>query len=360
MQIRIFKDGQQRGPYSSDEVCRFIDNGTYNLNDLGWDNQKNKWVPLTQLLNISPAPSGRSLSHRIQTTPPSSSAVKAGWICLGLGICTFWFFGIGFTFFSVTIILSIFAMCTNQVKEGVILLVSSLVTGAVCSAIFFFLILGASGAVAKKLTENLNNQMQQIKVPPPVTFSSLQSPITFSTPIPSRGRFIKPTEFLNSKEAMTARDISALLGSGIHQSEIIQEVHERGLAKAIVGYEANQLSRVGATPALISELGNYDYVLTDDEYQNYLNRVSKRDRDAANTHQAQQLQENQKKMAELAEQQRLQQEHLANVAKMQQDASAKAANDARMDNDIKLFWLKANDKNSRGYLPGNPQSPTNN
>jgi len=36
MQMRIYKDGKQRGPYSEAEVARFIHNGAYNKHDLGF------------------------------------------------------------------------------------------------------------------------------------------------------------------------------------------------------------------------------------------------------------------------------------------------------------------------------------
>jgi hypothetical protein len=71
-----------------------------------------------------------------------SSAVRAGWICLILGFFTFWIFGLGFVFFSATIVLAIVAMCTNQVGQGVTLLVASIASLAICVVIFMLLILG--------------------------------------------------------------------------------------------------------------------------------------------------------------------------------------------------------------------------
>ncbi len=53
-----------------------------------------------------------------------SSAMMAGWICLGLCFCTFWVFGVGFVFFPITMFLAVVAMCAHQVKQGVILLLS--------------------------------------------------------------------------------------------------------------------------------------------------------------------------------------------------------------------------------------------
>jgi hypothetical protein len=91
------------------------------------------------------------------STPAKSSAVKAGWICLLLGYLTFWIFGFGFLFFSVTIILSIVAMCTNQVQQGIILLISSIASIAICVLIFFALIVGSIGAAANKASKDLKS-----------------------------------------------------------------------------------------------------------------------------------------------------------------------------------------------------------
>jgi len=92
---------------------------------------------------------------------PMSSAVKAGWICLGLGACFFWT-GIGFVFFSVGIILGVVAMATNQVKRGLILLVSSLVSLALFALIFFALIVGTVGVAAKKAVNDAKERRSHL------------------------------------------------------------------------------------------------------------------------------------------------------------------------------------------------------
>src|SRR5215467_4834513 len=62
-----------------------------------------------------------------------SSAVKAGWICLILGFLTFWIFGFGFIFFLASFVLAIVAMSSNQVGQGIALLVSSVASGVMCA-----------------------------------------------------------------------------------------------------------------------------------------------------------------------------------------------------------------------------------
>ena len=74
---------------------------------------------------------------------PKSSAVTAGWICLAIGFGTFWIFGLGFAFFSIAMVCAVVAMCTNQLQRGLILLLSSFASLAICAVIFFVAIFGA-------------------------------------------------------------------------------------------------------------------------------------------------------------------------------------------------------------------------
>ena len=56
---------------------------------------------------------------------PKSLAVMAGWICVAIGFA------------------QLVAMCTNQVQRGLILLLSSLASLAICAVIFFLAIFEA-------------------------------------------------------------------------------------------------------------------------------------------------------------------------------------------------------------------------
>jgi len=94
------------------------------------------------------------MSATAVATAPTSSATKAGWVCVVLGFLTFWIFGLGFVFFSVAVVCAVVAMRTNQVQRGLILLVSSLVSLAMCGVLFMFLVVGTVvggiGAAAQK------------------------------------------------------------------------------------------------------------------------------------------------------------------------------------------------------------------
>lgn len=73
----------------------------------------------------------------------------AGVICLIFSLCTFWIFCLGFWFFGVADILAIVAMCTHQVKQGLLLLVASFVSALICVLIFFVQALGTAVSAAE-------------------------------------------------------------------------------------------------------------------------------------------------------------------------------------------------------------------
>lgn len=95
---------------------------------------------------------------------PITSALKAGWICFGLGLSISWFFPLGNAFFTLAIITAVVAMCTHQVNRGLTLLLTSVAGIALSTLIFVTLILGVirSGttAVARDL-QRLDTTAQQ-------------------------------------------------------------------------------------------------------------------------------------------------------------------------------------------------------
>ncbi|MDB6170932.1 MAG: hypothetical protein JWL59_243 [Chthoniobacteraceae bacterium] len=96
-----------------------------------------------------------------------------------------------------------------------------------------------------------------------------------AVPLPE-GRMIKPREVLKAEEALTLIDLSQLLRSGLSDREIIEDVRRRGLVEALNESGERYLQAYRASPALITTLRNYDYVLTDVERQNYYARSSAR------------------------------------------------------------------------------------
>jgi len=94
--------------------------------------------------------------------PVMTSALKAGWICFGLGAAVAWIFPPGYGFYSIALILAIIAMCTHQVNRGIILLLSSFVGIGTSAMISFFLAVGlVSAAVAPAVAKAQKMQAEQ-------------------------------------------------------------------------------------------------------------------------------------------------------------------------------------------------------
>jgi len=349
MQIRIYKDGEQRGPYTEQEVARFIKNGAYDKHDLGFTDRYGKWLPLSELLNPSAG---------LEAASAKSSAVKAGWICLAIAFCTFWIFGIGFVFFSVTMVLAVVAMCTHQINQGIALLVSAILGLAVCWVISFFLIVGTTAVAFNKATQRIQKMPQspiQMAVPSSFQYSASPSrpqtiqPIAF-TPTKLQGRFIKPADVLNSQEALIASDVLLMVRSGMLQNEIIISVHQRGLVKPIIGSDAAGLQQQGASSSLITAVEDYNYVLTPEEYQRYLSRQARRN---PNPFQSLSSQSNTAQQPPLDDAERrrlqsLQDQQMANASQSQREQQAKKD---KMDQQMKFDEAKRNFINQNHVSP---------
>ena len=97
--------------------------------------------------------------------PPRSattSALKAGWICFGLGLAISWFFPLGNVFFSVALITAVVALCTHQVNRGLALLISSFCGIVLCAVLFFGLVLGAAALTGAAAMQKADADLKRI------------------------------------------------------------------------------------------------------------------------------------------------------------------------------------------------------
>jgi hypothetical protein len=92
-----------------------------------------------------------------------TSALKAGWICFGIGLALSWFFPLANVFFSIAIITAIVAMCTHQVNRGLVLLLSSFCGIAVCALVFFALVVGTIGMAAAPAFKRAEADLDQMR-----------------------------------------------------------------------------------------------------------------------------------------------------------------------------------------------------
>ncbi len=131
-----------------------------------------------------------------EARPPQTSAVLAGWICVGIGLLTAWFFPLAHGFFSIAILLSVVAMATHQVRAGLMLLGGALASMVFCVVLMIFCV---SAVVAGALHDaGTRSQTGPASWPPivrspaasrlgsPVVNPSVRPPVALTYTAPSR------------------------------------------------------------------------------------------------------------------------------------------------------------------------------
>jgi len=112
-------DGEQRGPYSVEEVMDLLELGMVHATDPAWNEEQQKWIPLSEAVNSNP-----QRSHSQVHDAGVSRGLKVGWLCLVLGLLAFRVSPAGFVFFIASFILSTIAMRSkrlNYVNDGIVL-----------------------------------------------------------------------------------------------------------------------------------------------------------------------------------------------------------------------------------------------
>jgi hypothetical protein len=112
------------------------------------------------------------------TPQPRTTAIRAGWICFGLGALTLWIFGIGMVFFSAAFIFAIVAMATHEVRRGLVLFSCSLVAIALIPLSLMFLGLGVLGYAATKAQQRVEASAPGLRslAKPPTSVSQVSLP----------------------------------------------------------------------------------------------------------------------------------------------------------------------------------------
>jgi hypothetical protein len=191
--------------------------------------------------------------------PAATSALKAGWICFGLGLAVSWFFPLGNVFFSVALITAVVAMCTHQVNRGLALLISSFCGIVLCAVMFFGLALGAvalTGAAAMQKVDSdlkrsraaqlqalaqMNASVQHLQAPlptvplPPAVVSDLgiPRPTVLPTLVPrpvdtQRQEAIRQAEMQRDRTNAKEQRIEQLQKSIDWQDEQIRRIRNYG------------------------------------------------------------------------------------------------------------------------------------
>jgi cell division protein FtsW (lipid II flippase) len=72
--------------------------------------------------------------------PVRTPMIISGWVCLIVGLLTFWLFGLGFIFLLTAFALGIALLASNRAGHGLALLISSIASILVCGILFLLLI----------------------------------------------------------------------------------------------------------------------------------------------------------------------------------------------------------------------------
>jgi hypothetical protein len=171
----LFVDGYHT-PRSAEDIAELYRAGRLRKTDPCRVSGTKDWKTLDELFPLLkydsrrvsspsiPSPDSIVLDHRDSngTAPPAAtSALKAGWICFGIGLAVSWFFPLGNVFFSVALITAVVAMCTHQVNRGLALLISSFCGIALCAVMFFGLALGAVALTGAAAMQKVDTDLKQ-------------------------------------------------------------------------------------------------------------------------------------------------------------------------------------------------------
>lgn len=164
-------------PRSAEDIADLYHAGRLRKNDPCRVTGTENWKTLDELFPLLKHDSGRFAALTPLTTnssllartdapgaphPATTSALKAGWVCFGLGLAISWFFPLGNAFFSVAIITAVVAMCTHQVNRGLALLISSFCGIVLCAVMFFGLVLGAAALTGAAAMQKADANLKRI------------------------------------------------------------------------------------------------------------------------------------------------------------------------------------------------------
>ena len=145
--------------------------------------------------------------------PATTSALKAGWICFGIGLSVAWFFPIGNLFFSVAVVTAVVAMCTHQVNRGLALLISSFCAIGLCAVLFFGLVLGTAAVTGAAAMQKFDNELKRSQLQQQQAVARLHS--SFQQPQQS---FLNVTTATPSFARIPSSQIPAKQNSALAQS----------------------------------------------------------------------------------------------------------------------------------------------
>ena len=184
---------------------------------------------------------------------PATSAVRAGWICVGIGLLTAWFFPLANVFFGIAVILSVVALATHQVRSGLLLLAGALGSSVVCTVLFFCGVLALIAGLFHAAATSARSETRPLAwtMPTPAAI------VTSSFPTP----YARQTTSIASAPASSATgkplaldEVTIMLSNGRRDDEIIAATVGRPMLDRIETPEITSLRAFGASERLIDSL----------------------------------------------------------------------------------------------------------
>jgi hypothetical protein len=177
-------------PLSPDQIADLYRAGRLRNNDSCREIGSPRWKTIDELFPLLKHDAGRWPALPVKTVPSSvlerrddpvpaasTTALKAGWICFGLGLSISWFFPPGNLFFSVALITAVVAMCTHQVNRGLALLLSSFLAIGLCAVLFFGLVLGTAAITGAAAVQKFDAELKRSQAQQQQTIARLNSAV---------------------------------------------------------------------------------------------------------------------------------------------------------------------------------------
>ena len=148
MQIYLYQNDQQIGPYTEQQIREFISAGTIQESDVCWHEGLSDWQPLNTVISLAVRPVQPAAVQRHPAVSPNviqtnvkQGAFIGGAVCFIVGIIlmflSMWSFFIYGPLFLVSFILSIAAMAQNRVLGGILLLLATLIAPTILGLYLF-------------------------------------------------------------------------------------------------------------------------------------------------------------------------------------------------------------------------------
>lgn len=150
MQIYLYQNEQQTGPYTEQQIRDLVAARTINTTDVCWYEGLSDWQPIDTVISFQP--SVPPIAHHAAFTPQQAApavvqtnvkqgALIGGIACFAIGIIlmflSMWSFIIYGPLFLVAFILSIVAMAQRRVLGGILLLLATLVVPTILGLYLF-------------------------------------------------------------------------------------------------------------------------------------------------------------------------------------------------------------------------------